>query len=86
LGGKTIEGNYAAAAKDVYEAARRAVADLGYTVLHTEADTMTLSFNTGPSMKSISGQDLTASLFAQGSRTRLVVGGSLSRRSNPTQL
>lgn len=79
MGGKTIEGTFDATPARTFEACRSAVANLGYTVLTASRDSMTISFNTGRSMKSWGGQDLTASLFAAGGKTRVVVGGSLAK-------
>jgi Short C-terminal domain/Protein of unknown function (DUF2510) len=84
MGGKTIERTYSASPEDVYEAARHAVAELGYSVLHSDAAAKAISFNTGRSMKSWAGQDLTATVFASGDGSaRVVVGGSLATRGNP---
>ena len=79
MGGKTIERTFPASSEDVYEAARRAVAELGYSVLHSDAAAKAISFNTGRSMKSWAGQDLTATVFASDDGSaRVVVGGSLA--------
>lgn len=83
MGGKTVERRYAASPSRVYEACRRAISDLGYTVLHSDGAAHTISFNTGRSMKSWAGQDLSASVFGDGSGSRVVVGGSIAKGGNP---
>lgn len=62
---------------------RRAVAELGYSVIHTDGAAQIISFNTGRSMSSWAGQDLTASVFQEGDGSRVVVGGSMATRGNP---
>jgi hypothetical protein len=63
----------------VYEACRRVIADSGYTVINSSRDDFTISFNTGRSMSSWHGQDLTVSLFPDGENTNAVVGGRLAK-------
>ena len=62
----------------VYEACRKVIADSGYTVINSSRDDFTISFNTGRSMSSWHGQDLTVSLFPDGENTNAVVGGRLA--------
>jgi hypothetical protein len=83
LGGKTIERVYDYPTTAVFDAARKSVARLGYTVLHTDSAALTISFNTGRSMSSWAGQDLTATVLAEGPGSRVVVGGSLATRGSP---
>jgi len=83
VGGKTVEKRYSGSPERVYTACRQAVAELGYAVLHTDAAGFTISFNTGRSMKSWSGQDLSATVFTDGTGSRVVVGGSLAKGGNP---
>ncbi|MDA8590186.1 SHOCT domain-containing protein [Luminiphilus sp.] len=63
----------------VYEAVRKVIADSGYTVLNSSRDDFTISFNTGRSMSSWNGQDLTVSLFPDGDDTNVVIGGRLAK-------
>lgn len=63
----------------VYEACRRVIADSGYTVINSSRDDFTISFNTGRSMSSWHGQDLTVTLFPDGANTNAVVGGGLAK-------
>ena len=83
MGGKTTEAEFAVSPSRVFMACKRAVAELGYAVVHTDSEAMILSFNTGRSMKSWAGQDLSASVIAGGGTTRGVVGGSLAKGGNP---
>ena len=79
MGGKSVEAQFKRPVGDVYEACRRAVADLGYTVLNSSKEDAQISFNTGRSMSSWHGQDLTVSLFTSADGTKAVVGGSLAK-------
>lgn len=79
MGGKTVEFQFKRPVGDVYEACRRAIADLGYTVLNSSKEDAQISFNTGRSMSSWHGQDLTVSLFNATDGTKAVVGGSLAK-------
>ena len=83
MGGKTVETVFEADAKRVFEAARMAIASLGYTVLSADQNSKFLSFNTGRSMKSWAGQDLTATMIESGSSTTVIVGGSIAKGGNP---
>ena len=83
MGGKTVDRWFAPSAPVVFEAARHAAAELGYSIVHTDAAAQTVSFNTGRSMSSWAGQDLTASVFTEGTGSKVVVGGSLATRGNP---
>lgn len=79
MGGKTVEAQFNRPVSDVYEACRRSVAELGYTVLNSDREDGQISFNTGRSMSSWHGQDLTVTLFQDGDKTRAVLSGSLAK-------
>ena len=79
MAGKTIDRKVAASAVRAFEACRRATAELGYSITDVSKESLTISFNTGRSMKTWGGQDLTASLFDEGDSTLIVVGGSLGK-------
>lgn len=83
MAGKTIDREYAATPERVFEACRRAVGELGYTVLFSDSEGMSISFNTGRSMKTWGGQDLTATVFISGNGSKLVIGGSIAKTGNP---
>ncbi len=79
MGGKTVEQTYKAGFDRTFEACRQAAAELGYSITAVSKESGTISFNTGRSMKTWGGQDLTANLFSSGSSTRVVVGGCLAK-------
>ena len=83
MGGKTIEMSFRTNAKRVFEASKLAIASLGYTVLASDAESKIISFNTGRSMNSWAGQDLTATMIEAGGVTRVIVGGSIAKGGNP---
>ncbi|MDA0300854.1 MAG: SHOCT domain-containing protein [Actinobacteria bacterium] len=82
MGGKTVDRAFEGQPEAVFEACRRAAANLGFSVLTASKDALTISFNTGRSFKTVGGQDLTASIFDQGGSCRVVVGGSLAKGGN----
>ena len=67
----------------VWTACVQAVGVLGYNVLSSDSGSKQISFNTGRSMSSWGGQDLSATLIAVGSDTKLLMGGSLAKTGNP---
>jgi hypothetical protein len=83
MGGKTIDRHYDAPANKVFEACRRAMSELGYTMISSDSAGLSISFNTGRSMKTWAGQDLSASVFADSNGSKLVIGGSLAKGGNP---
>jgi hypothetical protein len=83
MGGKTIEAKFDADAGRVFDAAKLTAASLGYTIFNSDKQSGTLTFNTGRSMKSWAGQDLTATLMQVGGYTRVIVGGSIAEGGNP---
>lgn len=83
MGGKTVEGRFNGSRQRVFRACQSAAAQLGYSVLHTDAGSGVITFNTGRSMKSWAGQDLSATVISEGSSCRVVVGGSLAKGGNP---
>lgn len=84
MGGKSVQFSFKDASVDrVWAAALRAVSQLGYTILHTDSGARVLSFNTGRSMSSWAGQDLSMTLVPDGSGTSMTMGGSLGKGGNP---
>ena len=63
----------------VYEACKKVIAENGYNIINSSKSDFTLSFNTGRSMSSWHGQDLTVTLFREGENTEAVVGGSIAK-------
>jgi hypothetical protein len=59
---------------------------LGFAILHDEEEAASITFNTGPSMWSAAGQDMTATAVAiSPSSSKLVVSGKTARRGNEAQ-
>jgi hypothetical protein len=83
MGGKTIEAEFDATFNRVFEAAKLAVAQLGYSVIQADKSSGTISFNTGRSFDSWAGQDLTATLMSLSSGMKVIVGGSIAKGGNP---
>lgn len=72
-----------ASAARLWAACVQAVGLLGFNVIHSDKESGQLSFNTGRSMSSWAGQDLTATVIVQDAGSQLVMGGSLARGGNP---
>ena len=83
MAGQTFSQAFPAAADLVFSATLRAVSESGYSVVAADRSARLISFNTGRSMKSWAGQDLTATVWDQGDASSVVVGGSLAMRGNP---
>jgi hypothetical protein len=84
MGGRTQVFEYGDSSTDrVWAAALRAVSQLGCTVLHSDQPSKVLSFNTGRSMSSWAGQDLTMTLGVDGADCDMTVGGSPGQGGNP---
>jgi hypothetical protein len=88
VGGKTTERTFTASRERVVAAMTRAAAELGFSILSSQPDAGVVSFNTGRSWKSWTGQDLSATAIAiSSSDTKVIVGGSLAvRGSGPKQV
>lgn len=81
---KPIEATYAASPARVFDACLAAVAQLGYTIQHSDKASHVLSFNTGRSMRSWGGQDVTAQLLGTADNgTRIVVAGRAAAGGMP---
>ena len=76
---KTFDRLFQSNPETVYEACRKVIADSGYSIISSNKDDFTISFNTGRSMSSWHGQDLTVTLFAEADQTKAVVGGSIAK-------
>lgn len=84
MGGQTYEGTFPGSTRRVYSAAIRAAAELGYNIIESKPEAGILSFNSGRSMKSWSGQDMTATVLDAGAgKCRVVLGGATAMRGNP---
>ncbi len=83
MGGKIVEETFIGSTSRVFIAAQRSVSELGFAVLHSDPAGCVITFNTGRSMKSWAGQDLSVTVFEEGSEAKVVVGGSLAKGGNP---
>lgn len=83
MAGKTESGTFDASAERVWQAALHVVSNSGYTMLHSDKGSWIMSFNTGRSMSSWGGQDLSLALTAAGSETTVTMGGALARGGMP---
>jgi membrane protease subunit (stomatin/prohibitin family) len=83
---KTLEREFGQPKESVFSACQLAVAELGYAVKHSDAASGILSFNTGRSMKTWAGQDLTVTLLSAGDKTRVIVGGSMAQSGATIQV
>jgi hypothetical protein len=88
MGGKTVEDIFDGDLARVFAAMTASAAELGFTLLSSQPEAGVLSFNTGRSMKSWTGQDLSATAVpVTETSTKIVVGGSLAvRGSGPRQV
>jgi hypothetical protein len=77
---KAEERTYDAAPDRVYSAAIKAIADLGYSVRSSDSPSRIVSFNTGMSWRSWSGQDMTVSVIEQAGGTRVTLTGGLAKK------
>lgn len=81
---KTYEFEFAAPTEQLFTEALTAVRALGFSILHDEATSFT--FNTGPSIWSTAGQDMTAKAVALSpSSSKLVVSGQTARKGSEAQ-
>jgi hypothetical protein len=83
MAGKTFGANFNASTERTFAAGVRAVGELGYTILEARPDAGVISFNSGRSMKSWAGQDMSATFVNDGPGTKVIVGGSIAKGGNP---
>jgi hypothetical protein len=80
---KTVEQTYNASADRTYAAVLRTASEMDYSIGNSDAVSKTVSFNTGMSMKSWAGQDMSVTVFDDGaSHSRVVIGGKRAQRGN----
>lgn len=84
MGGKTYEETVSGQRDQVFAAATRVTSELGYHVVAVQKEAGVISFNTGRSMRSWGGQDMSATVIDLGGGTcRVVLGGSLAKGGMP---
>jgi hypothetical protein len=83
---KTYEFEFDAPPEELFTEMLSAVNALGFSILHNEDTETSVTFNTGPSMWSAAGQDMTATAFpTSSSSSKLVVTGKTARRGEQAQ-
>ena len=83
---KTYEFEFDAPPEELFNETLSAVNALGFSILHNEDTKTSVTFNTGPSMWSAAGQDMTATAFPiSPSTSRLIVTGQTARRGGEAQ-
>ena len=83
---KTYEFEFAAPTEQLFTEALTAVRALGFSILHDEDETTSFTFNTGPSIWTTAGQDMTARAVALSpSSSKLVVSGKTARKGTEAQ-
>jgi hypothetical protein len=81
--GDSVSATYDSSPARLYQAVLRTVAAVGYSIQHTDAGTLTVSFNTGMSLRSWAGQDMTVLVFADSeSRSTVSIGGTRAQRGS----
>jgi hypothetical protein len=78
---KAVEHEFDASAGHVYQALLTAVTEAGYSVGNTDRDSRSISFQTGMSMKSWSGQAMTATVLPLGDSRAKVSAGGIRKRT-----
>ncbi len=74
--------SFRASERRLYAAALKAVSILGYSIQHTDGAAGVISFNTGFSMRSWAGQDMTVTVIAgMDGMNEVAVGGRRAQRS-----
>jgi hypothetical protein len=83
---KIYEFEFDAPPEELFHETLSAVNALGFSILHNEDTETSVTFNTGPSIWSAAGQDMTATTFPLSpSSSKLVVSGRTARRGEQAQ-
>jgi hypothetical protein len=83
---KTYEFEFDAPPEELFTEMLSAVNALGFSIIHNEDTETSVTFNTGPSIWSAAGQDMTATAFPiSQSASKLVVSGRTARRGEQAQ-
>ncbi len=83
---KTYEFEFAAPPEQVFTETVSAVSALGFSILHSEDTPTSVTFNTGASIWSTAGQDMTATAMpVSPSTSKLVLTGSTAPRGKDPQ-
>jgi hypothetical protein len=83
---RTYEFEFHAPPEQVFTETVSAVSALGFSILHSEDTPTSITFNTGASIWSTAGQDMTATAMALSpSSSKLVLTGRTASRGNEAQ-
>jgi hypothetical protein len=83
---KTYEFEFDAPPEELFSETLGAVNALGFSILHNEDTATSVTFNTGPSIWSPAGQDMTVTaLPLSPSSSKLVITGKTARRGTEAQ-
>ena len=83
---KMYEFEFDAPPEELFNETLGAVNALGFSILHNEDTATSVTFNTGPSIWSPAGQDMTVTaLPLSPSSSKLVITGKTARRGNEAQ-
>jgi hypothetical protein len=83
---RTYEFEFDAPPEQLFTETVSAVSALGFSILHHYDEPAAVTFNTGPSIWSTAGQDMTAAALAlSSSSSKLVVSGKTARRGTEAQ-
>jgi len=83
---KTYEFEFDAPPEQLYTEAVSAVSSLGFSILRHEDETTSITFNTGASIWSAAGQDMTVrALPVSSSSSKLVISGRTARKGKEAQ-
>jgi DNA polymerase-3 subunit epsilon len=75
--------SYRASGGRLYNAVLRTVSQLGYSIQHSDAAARTISFNTGMSMRSWAGQDMTITVIEDAEdASTIIIGGKRAQRGS----
>lgn len=77
---RDVQRSYQVSAEHLYAAVTTAIAELGYSVKNSDPQSGVVSFNTGMSIWSWSGQDITVTVIRGSSGSRVALAGGLAKR------
>jgi hypothetical protein len=77
---KAVEQTYQVSPQCLYDASLKAIAERGWSVRNTDRASLVVSFNTGLSWRSWSGQDITVSIFGGQASAKAVLTGGLAKK------
>jgi hypothetical protein len=76
---KTNDQMFNSNPETVYEVCRKAISDIRFSIINNSKENLYISFNTGRSMASWHGQDLSVSLFTGAGGRKAIFRGSIAK-------